>query len=125
MEVEAAAGDDGDVVGTTAPQARQAGAWNKHDDAAVAGILAAARAAGASGASVKYGGVTTKVWFEPHGSDSEEVTEKMKQLQLATMQARLRELERRAAGESNRARKEREREEEKTEGRQASSSWPN
>ena len=33
----------------------------------------------------------------------------MKQLQLATMQARLRELERRAAGESNRAQKERDR----------------
>eukprot|EP00966_Prymnesium_polylepis_P007633 175099-Prymnesium_polylepis.1 len=39
---------------TAAPQARLAGAWNKHEDAAVgvAGILAAARAAGASGASV-------------------------------------------------------------------------
>ena len=67
MEVEAAAGGDGDVD-DAAPRARLAGAWNKHDDAAVAGILAAARAAGASGASVKYGGVTTKVWFEPHGS---------------------------------------------------------
>ena len=41
MEVEDAAGGDGDVAGTAAPQARLAGAWNKHDDAAVAGILAA------------------------------------------------------------------------------------
>ena len=48
MEVEDAAGGDDDVAGTAAPQARLAGEWNKHDDAAVAGILAAARAAGAS-----------------------------------------------------------------------------
>ena len=109
MEVEAAEGGDGDDAGTTAHPARLAGAWNKHDDAAVAGILAAARAAGATGASVRYGGVITKVWFEPHGSDLEEVAEKTKKLQLATVQARLGELERRAAGETNRARKERER----------------
>ena len=86
MEGEAAAGDDGDVVGTTAPRARLAGAWNKHDDAAVAGILAAARAAGATGASVRYGGVVTKVWFEPQGSDQEMVNEKFKRMQLATAQ---------------------------------------
>eukprot|EP00966_Prymnesium_polylepis_P033031 768458-Prymnesium_polylepis.1 len=55
MEVEDATGGDDDVTvharlraGTAAPhEARLAGAsaWNKHDDAAVAGILAAARAA--------------------------------------------------------------------------------
>ena len=92
MEVEAAEGGDGDGAGTSAPLARQAGAWNKHDDAAVAGILAAARAAGATGASVRYGGVVTKVWFEPQGSDQDEVNEKMKRLQLATDGAEARRL---------------------------------
>ena len=125
MEVEEAEGGAGDGTGTSAPPARLSGAWNKHDDAAVAGILAAARAAGASGASVKYGGVTTKIWFEPHGKDQEEVNAKMKRLQLATMQARLGELERRAAGESNRARKERERKKRQKAAKQAASSWPN
>ena len=110
MEVEDAAGGDGDVAGTAAPQARQAGAWNKHDDAAVAGILAAARAAGASGASVRYGGVVTKVWFDAaSGTDLGQVKEKTKELQLATAQARIDELERRAAGDSKRAQKEKER----------------
>ena len=110
MEVEDAAGGDGDVAGTAAPQARQAGAWNKHDDAAVAGILAAARAAGASGASVRYGGVVTKVWFDAaSGTDLDQVKEKTKELQLATAQARIDELERRAAGDSKRAQKEKER----------------
>ena len=107
MEDEAAcAGGDGDVAGTAAPPARHAGAWNKYDDAAVAGILAAARAAGASGASVRYGGVLTKVWFSPQGEDQSEVLEKTKKLQLATAQARLDELERRAAGATQRAQKE-------------------
>ena len=110
MEVEDAAGGDGDVAGTAAPQARLAGAWNKHDDAAVAGILAAARAAGASGASVRYGGVVTKIWFDAaSGTDTDEVQEKTKALQLATVQARIDELERRAAGDSRRAQKEKER----------------
>jgi len=94
-EVEAAAGA-GD--GEAAPQARQAGAWNRHDDAAVAGILAAARAAGATGASVRYGAVITKVWFEPQGSEPTLVKTKMDELQLATAQARLDELERAACG---------------------------
>ena len=89
MEVEAAEGGDGDGAGTSAPAARHAGAWNRHDDAAVAGILAAARAAGASGASVRYGGVVTKIWFEPQGEEQVEVKEKVKKLQLATAQQRL------------------------------------
>ena len=109
MEVEGAEEADDAVVGTTAPPARQAGAWNRHDDAAVAGILAAARAAGATGASVRYGGVVTKVWFEPQGSDQEMVNEKFKRMQLATAQARIGELERRAVSDTNRAQKERER----------------
>ena len=79
MEVEDAAGGNGDVAGTAAPQARLAGAWNKHDDAAVAGILAAARAAGASGASVRYNGVVAKVWVDAaSGTDSYQVKVKEK-----------------------------------------------
>ena len=110
MEVEDAAGGDGDVAGTAAPQARFGREWNKHDDAAVAGILAAARAAGASGASVRYGGVVTKIWFDAaSGTDSDMVKEKTKELQLATAQTRIDELERRAAGDSKRAQKEKER----------------
>eukprot|EP00966_Prymnesium_polylepis_P273327 6314521-Prymnesium_polylepis.1 len=110
--VEDAAGGDGDVTGTAAPQARQAGAWNKHDDAAFAGILAAARvagASGASGASVRYGGIMTKVWFDAaSGTDLDQMKEKTKELQLATAQARIDELEGRAAGDSKRAQKEKE-----------------
>ena len=48
MEVDAAEGIACEGDGTSARQARSAGAWNRHDDAAVAGIFAAARAAGAS-----------------------------------------------------------------------------
>ena len=51
-----------------------------HDDAAVHGIFAAAKAAGATGASVRYGGVLCKVWFEPHGSDTD-VADKVKEVQ--------------------------------------------
>ena len=111
MEVEDAEAAGEDFAGATAPLARRAGAWNRHDDAAVAGILAAARAAGASGAAVRYGGVVTKVWFEPHGSttDLEAVSKKLVKLQLATAQSRIDELERRAAGASSRAKKETER----------------
>ena len=38
--------------------ARRAGAWNEYDDAAAAGILAAARAVGSTGVSVRYGEVS-------------------------------------------------------------------
>ena len=109
MEVEDAEAAGEEFAGATAPLARRAGAWNRHDDAAVAGILAAARAAGASGAAVRYGGVVTKVWFEPHGSttDLEAVSKKLVKLQLATAQSRIDELERRAAGASSQAKKER------------------
>ena len=119
MEVEDAEAAGDEFAGATAPPARRAGAWNRHDDAAVAGILAAARAAGASGASIKYGGVTTKVWFEPQGEDQVEVREKMKKLQLATAQQRLDEIERRKAGTSNRAQKERERKKQQKAARKA------
>ncbi len=104
MEVGAAEGGAGDSAGTPARQARQAGAWNRHDDAAVAGILAAARAAGATGASVRYGEVVTKIWFE--SQDPPEVTEQFRELQLATAKQRLDELERRAQGSARRAEKE-------------------
>ena len=89
-------GGAGDGAGTSRPVARTGAAWNGHDDAAVHGIFAAAKAAGATGASVRYGGVLCKVWFEPQGSDTE-VADKVKEVQLATAQARLDELERRAA----------------------------
>ena len=108
MEVEGAEEADDAVVGTTAPLARRAGAWNSHDDAAVAGILAAARAAGASGASVRYGGVVTKVWFEPQGTDSDQaaIAQKMTKLQLATAQARwARRTEQRKRGSGRRGRR--------------------
>ena len=55
-------------------------------------------------------------YWEP---DWEEVNEKLKKLQLATAQARLSELERRAAGETNRARKERERKKKQKAAKQA------
>ncbi len=58
MEVDAAEGG-ADSAGTSARQARRAGAWNRHDDAAVAGILAAAKAAGATGAAIRYGEMVT------------------------------------------------------------------
>ena len=109
MEVDAAEGVTGNGDGTSARQARLAGAWNKHDDAAVAGILAAARAAGATGASVRYGEVVTKVWFESKDSEQTEVDERFRELQLATAQQRLQELERRTASTTRRAQKEKER----------------
>ena len=104
MEVGAAEGGAGDSAGTSARQARLAGAWNRHDDAAVAGILTAARAAGATGASVRYGEVVTKIWFE--SQDPPEVTEQFRELQLATAKQRLDELERRAQSSARRAEKE-------------------
>jgi hypothetical protein len=109
MEVDAAEGVTGNGDGTSARQARLAGAWNKHDDAAVAGILAAARAAGATGASVRYGEVVTKVWFESKDSEQTEVDERFRELQLATAQQRLQELERRTTSTTRRAQKEKER----------------
>ncbi len=62
MEVDAAEGG-ADSAGTSARQARRAGAWNRHDDAAVAGILAAAKTAGATGAAIRYGEMVTKVFL--------------------------------------------------------------
>ena len=70
MEAEDALAGADDGAGTVAP--RRAGAWNIHDERAVAGILAAARASGATGACVfcvKYGTITTKVFFGPQGSE--------------------------------------------------------
>ena len=104
MEAEDALGGAGDGAGTVAP--RRAGAWNIHDERAVAGILAAARASGATGASVKYGTVVTKVFFGSQGSEDTKVKDKTSEVQLATMQARLDELQRCAAGASSRAQKE-------------------
>ena len=109
MEVDAAEGVAGNGDGTSARQARLAGAWNRHDDAAVAGILAAARAAGATGAAVRYGEVVTKVWFESKDSEPTEVDERFRELQLATAQQRLKELERRTTSTTRRAQKEKER----------------
>jgi NADH dehydrogenase/NADH:ubiquinone oxidoreductase subunit G len=97
MSDEAAAGGAGDGAGTTATW-RRCGAWNKHDTAAAHDFVAAAKAAGATGISLRYGsGVSAKIWFEPHGPGQVEVEEKVKEVQLATMQARLDELERRDA----------------------------
>ena len=97
MSDEAAAGGAGDGAGTTAAW-RRCGAWNKHDTAAAHDFVAAAKAAGATGISLRYGsGVSAKIWFEPHGPGQVEVEEKVKEVQLATMQARLDELERRDA----------------------------
>ena len=104
-----AEGVAGNGDGTPARQARLAGAWNRHDDAAVAGILAAARAAGATGASVRYGEVVTKVWFESKDSEPTEVDDRFRELQLATARQRLQELERRTATMTRRAQKEKER----------------
>ena len=51
-----------------------------------------------------------KVWFnKPQGDDPDEVTERIKALQLATADARLEELERRNASRSTRAQKEKQR----------------
>ena len=50
-----------------------------------------------------------KVWFKPHGEEPDEVSEKIKALQLATADARLAELERRNATLTNRAQKEKQR----------------
>jgi hypothetical protein len=108
MEVDAAEGG-ADSAGTYARQARRAGAWNRHDDAAVAGILAAAKAAGATGAAIRYGEMVTKVFFVPQGAEEPQVTDKMKELQLATAQQRIDELQQRTAGAARRAKKEKER----------------
>jgi hypothetical protein len=112
MEVDTGVAEAGGDAGTDERQSRRGGAWNKHDDAAAAGIFAAARAAGATGAAVKYGDISFKVWFEPQGKDlpgQDEVAEKMKALQLATASARLEELERRAGAQTTRAQKEKQR----------------
>ena len=101
-------GGAGDGAGTSRPAARTGAAWNGHDDAAVYGIFAAAKAAGATGASVRYGGVVCKVWFEPQGPDTD-VADKVKEVQLATAQARLDELERRAAKSAAQKEKKKER----------------
>ncbi len=87
MEVDAAEGGAGDSAGTSERQARQAGAWNRHDDAAVAGILAAARAAGAKGASVRYGEAVTKIWFESQDSEPPEVKEQFRELHSLVRQS--------------------------------------
>ena len=110
MEVGNAAFEDGDeLAGASERQPKRSGGWNKFDDAAAAGIFAAARAAGASGAGIRYGDVHYKVWFKPQGEEPAEVTERINALQLATADARLAELERRNAGQSARAQKERQR----------------
>ena len=111
MEVGTAALEDGDdLAGTSERQPKRSGVWNKFDDAAAAGILAAARAAGATGAGIKYGEVNYKVWFnKPQGDEPDEVSEKIKALQIATADARLAELERRSASQSTRAQKEKQR----------------
>ena len=110
MEVGQAAFEDGDeLAGASERPPKRSGVWNKFDDAAAAGIFAAARAAGATGAGIRYGDVQYKVWFKPHGEEHEEVTERIKALQLATADARLAELERRNASQSTRAQKERQR----------------
>ena len=65
---------------------RRGGAWNAHDDAATAGVLAAARAAGARSVAVHYGEVTYGVWLEaaPTGETSE-LDKRVQELQLATV----------------------------------------
>jgi len=110
MEVGRAADEDGDeLAGASERQPKRSGVWNKYDDAAAAGIFAAARAAGATGAGIKYGEVNYKIWFRPQGDEPKEVADKIKALQLATANARLEELERRNAGMSARAQKEKQR----------------
>ena len=119
MEVGAAALEDSDdLAGTSGRQSKRSGVWNKYDDAAAAGIFAAARAAGATGAGIRYGEVNYKVWFKPQSEESDEVLEKIKALQLATANARLAELERRNTSLSTRALKEKQTEEGEAEGRQ-------
>ncbi len=105
MEVGPAAHEDGDeLTGASERQPKQrSGVWNKYGDAAAAGIFAAARAAGAMGAGIMYGEVNYKVWFKPHGEEPDEVSAKIKALQLATADARLAESERRTATLTNRA----------------------
>ena len=106
MEVGNAAFEDGDeLAGASERQPKRSGGWNKFDDAAAAGIFAAARAAGASGAGIRYGDVHYKVWLKPQGEEPTEVTERINALQLATADARLAELERRNAGQSARRRR--------------------
>jgi hypothetical protein len=110
MEVGRAADEDGDeLAGASERQPKRSGVWNKYDDAAAAGIFAAAQAAGATGAGIKYGEVNYKIWFGPQGDEPKEVADKIKALQLATANARLEELERRNAGMSARAQKEKQR----------------
>ena len=110
MEVGNAAFKDGDeLAGASERQPKRSGGWNKFDDAAAAGIFAAARAAGASGAGIRYGDVHFKVWFKLQGEEAAEVSERINKLQLATADARLAELERRNASQSTRAQKERQR----------------
>lgn len=109
MEVDGGAQAAGEHAGGST-QPRRGGAWNIHDDAAAAGIFAAARATGARSVTVHYGEVSYKVWLE--AAPSGEVTEldkRMRELQLATVAARASELERRAARSSARAVKERQR----------------
>ena len=57
------------------------------------------------------GDINFKVWFEPQGKDQDqlEVAKKLKNLQMATMEARLREIEQRVAGAGQRAQKEKQR----------------
>jgi len=65
MEVGQAALEDGDeLAGASERPPKRSGVWNKFDDAAAAGIFAAARAAGATGAGIRYGDVQYKVWFK-------------------------------------------------------------
>ena len=58
-------------------------------------LLAAAKAAGATGAAIRYGEMVTKVFFVPQGAEEPQVTDKMKELQLATAQQRIDELQKR------------------------------
>jgi hypothetical protein len=110
MEVGRAADEDGDeLAGASERQPKRSGVWNRYDDAAAAGIFAAARAAGATGAGIKYGEVNYKIWFRPQGDEPTEVADKFRALQMATADARLAELERRNAGMFARAQKEKQR----------------
>ena len=103
-------------------QPKRSGVWNKYDDMAAAGIFAAARAAGATGAGIQYGDVHYKVWFnKPQGDEPDEVMERIKALQLGDS--------RRAIGRTRAAqcksidsRAEREAEETEAESRKESSS---
>lgn len=110
MEVDGGADQAAGAAGGQGT-ARRAGAWNAHNDAAAAAFMVAARSVGARTVVMHYGdGFTLKAHLEAAAPDvGSEVEKRVRDLQLATVEERLRAVQQREAAAGARLAKEKER----------------